>query len=225
MIDAIPICLVVPHRRMFKLLYIPWCLLCTSLNTWLVTQFYLCVFDCARSLLLHGLFSSAKAWGLLSCCSAWLLTVVSPLLWSRNLGCTGFRSCNTCLWLTGSRAQAQSLWFTGPPPLRLVGSSRNRDQTLVSALAGGLSLTEPLGNPWSHLQNIILEEEVLGQKHFAFKVLWCLIPIGPQESAHLFSLSLKLTHSSILEWKTPRTEEPCSLQSLRLQKSWTWLND
>ena len=34
-----------------------------------------------------------------------------------------------------------------------------------------------------------------------------------------------LRHYSILAWKTPWTEEPCSLQSLRMQKSWTPLND
>ena len=33
------------------------------------------------------------------------------------------------------------------------------------------------------------------------------------------------THSSILAWRTPWTEEPGGLQSMRSQKSWTQLND
>ena len=33
------------------------------------------------------------------------------------------------------------------------------------------------------------------------------------------------THSSILVWEIPGTEDPGRLQSLRLQKSWTQLND
>ena len=31
------------------------------------------------------------------------------------------------------------------------------------------------------------------------------------------------THSSILAWRIPRTEEPGGLQSMGSQKSWTWL--
>ena len=33
------------------------------------------------------------------------------------------------------------------------------------------------------------------------------------------------THSSILTWEIPWTEEPGRLQSMELQKSWTWLSD
>ena len=33
------------------------------------------------------------------------------------------------------------------------------------------------------------------------------------------------THSSILAWEIPRTEEPGGLQSTGSQKSWTWLRD
>ena len=33
------------------------------------------------------------------------------------------------------------------------------------------------------------------------------------------------THSSILAWEIPQTEEPGGLQSMGLQKSWTRLND
>ena len=33
------------------------------------------------------------------------------------------------------------------------------------------------------------------------------------------------THSSILAWKIPQTEEPGGLQSMSLQKSWTRLNN
>ena len=32
------------------------------------------------------------------------------------------------------------------------------------------------------------------------------------------------THSSILAWRIPRTEKPGKLQSMELQKSWTWLS-
>ena len=35
----------------------------------------------------------------------------------------------------------------------------------------------------------------------------------------------KATHSSILAWETPCSEEPGGLHSLRLQKKWTWLSD
>ena len=33
------------------------------------------------------------------------------------------------------------------------------------------------------------------------------------------------THSSILAWEIPRTEEPGGLQSMRSQKSWTQLSN
>ena len=33
------------------------------------------------------------------------------------------------------------------------------------------------------------------------------------------------THSSILAWEIPRTEEPGGLQSVGLQKGWTQLSD
>ena len=33
------------------------------------------------------------------------------------------------------------------------------------------------------------------------------------------------THSSILTWKIPQTEEPGGLPSMVLQKKWTRLND
>ena len=32
------------------------------------------------------------------------------------------------------------------------------------------------------------------------------------------------THSSILAWEIPGTEEPGELQFIKLQKSWTWLS-
>ena len=34
-----------------------------------------------------------------------------------------------------------------------------------------------------------------------------------------------VTHSSILAWKNPQTEEPGKLQPMGLQKSWTQLSD
>ena len=34
-----------------------------------------------------------------------------------------------------------------------------------------------------------------------------------------------VTHSGILAWKIPWTEEPGRLQSMGLQKSWTWFSD
>ena len=33
------------------------------------------------------------------------------------------------------------------------------------------------------------------------------------------------THSSILAWEIPWTEEPCGLQSMRSRKSWTQLSN
>ena len=35
----------------------------------------------------------------------------------------------------------------------------------------------------------------------------------------------RATHSSILAWDIPRTEEPGGLQSMGLQKSWTQLSN
>ena len=34
-----------------------------------------------------------------------------------------------------------------------------------------------------------------------------------------------VTHSSVLAWEIPQTEEPGGLQSMRSQKSWTRLSD
>ena len=34
-----------------------------------------------------------------------------------------------------------------------------------------------------------------------------------------------VTHSSILVWRMPQSEEAGGLQSMGLQKSWTWLSD
>ena len=33
------------------------------------------------------------------------------------------------------------------------------------------------------------------------------------------------THSNIVAWEIPWTEEPGGLQSMGSQKSWTWLSD
>ena len=33
------------------------------------------------------------------------------------------------------------------------------------------------------------------------------------------------SHSSILAWEIPWTEEPSGLQSMALQKSWTWFSE
>ena len=51
------------------------------------------------------------------------------------------------LWLLGSRAQAQWLWFTGFTASWHGGPSWPRDQTHSSALAGGLFTTESPGKP------------------------------------------------------------------------------
>ena len=34
----------------------------------------------------------------------------------------------------------------------------------------------------------------------------------------------KATHSSILAWEIPWTEEPGGLQSIELEKSWAWFS-
>ena len=39
--------------------------------------------------------------------------------------------------------------------------------------------------------------------------------ISPEEMA---------THSSIIAWEIPWTEEICGLQFMEMQKSWTWFN-
>ena len=55
---------------------------------------------------------------------------------------------------------------------------------------------------------------------------WCKICLQCRKRFDLRIRKLPLekemaTHSSILAWKIPQTEEPDGLQSLGLQKSWT----
>ena len=45
-------------------------------------------------------------------------------------------------------------------------------------------------------------------------------PLGQEDP-----LKEKATHSGILAWEIPWTEEPGGLQSMGSQKSWTWLSD
>ena len=61
-----------------------------------------------------------------------LLIVVASVVVEHGLQARGLQY----LWLIGSRAQAQQLWFTGLVAPRHVGSSQTRDGTCVPALAG-----------------------------------------------------------------------------------------
>ena len=64
---------------------------------------------------------------------------------------------------------------------------------------------------WVKLEPIIQSEVSQKEKH-QYSIL-----------THIYGISLKkemVTHSSILAWRIPRTEEPGRLQSLGLQKSY-----
>ena len=107
-------------------------------SSFFTCNFIYFIFGCARSFLLHGLFSSCGERGLLcncsvqashssrfSCCGAW------------TLGCMGFSSCRVWaqqLRLSDSGARAQQLWHAGFIALQKGGSTWIRDQTCVSCI-------------------------------------------------------------------------------------------
>ena len=113
------------------------CLFCLNTGVTILTSdktdfislwsLYSLIFCCTGSWLLHRLFSGCGEWGLLSSCG-----VQAP-----HSG--GFACCRTVsrlqrLWLLGSGAQSQQLWYMGFVVLQHVGSSRIRDQTHVSCM-------------------------------------------------------------------------------------------
>ena len=56
--------------------------------------------------------------------------------------------------------------------------------------------------------------------HLPMQEMW-IQPLGRED---LLEKDMT-THSSILAWEIPRTEEPGGLQSLESQKSWMWLSN
>ena len=71
--------------------------------------------------------------------------------------------------------------------------------------------------------------EELSRKKFLLHLTWTR---QSQEKTQVPSLGRgepreeeTATHSGTLAWRTPRTEEPGGLQSMRSQKNWTWLSD
>ena len=104
-----------------------------------VFYFYLFIyFGCVGSLLLLMGFSLAEASGGYSSlrCTGFSLRLLL-LLWSTGSRRMDFSSCGMWaqqLWLVGSRAQVQQLWYTGLVAPWHVGSSRTRARTRVPCI-------------------------------------------------------------------------------------------
>ena len=84
------------------------------------------------------------------------------------------------------------------------GSSQPRNWTRVSSIAGGFFTNWNHGSPQRTKPTAIID------RTSKLKILL------EEEMA---------THSSILAWRIPWTEEPCGLQSTGSQKSQTWLSE
>ena len=104
--------------------------------------FYLFIFGCAGSLLLHGLFSSCGEQGATLCCRE-----------QASHRCETHR-----LWSTGSTAVAKGL-----AALRHVESSKS--VSLISS--GGFFPSGPLGKPWPHLDYIFSKQQLQTRPHSA----------------------------------------------------------
>ena len=74
----------------------------------------------------------------------------------------------------------------------------------------------------------------MSQIYYAFLKLSCQLSCEglPAQEVKVHSLGREgplekgmTTHSSILAWRSPRTEEPGGLQSMGSPKSWVWLSD
>ena len=95
---------------------------------------YVCIFDCAGSLLLLRLFIQLQWLGATLHCSPWVSHCgVFSCCMAQALGCGGFSSCGTWaqwLWVTNCGAEVQ-LWHTGSAALQHVGSFWIRDWTHV----------------------------------------------------------------------------------------------
>ena len=97
--------------------------------------FFKFIFGCAGSSLLQGLFSGFGERGPLSSWGMWASHCGGPFCCRTGaVGNASFSSCNRraqYLWLPGSRAQAQPLWYRGSVATQLVGSSWIWDGTCV----------------------------------------------------------------------------------------------
>ena len=131
-----------------------------------------------------------------------LITVVASIIVEHGLPAHGCNRCSTWareLWFPGPGARAQESWGLGLAVPRRADSSRTRNRTPVSCLG------------W-HVLGHWTPSEAL-EKRFSYTYTYTYIP--EKEVA---------THSSILAWRIPRTEEPGGLQSMGTQ-SWTWMSD
>ena len=87
---------------------------------------YLSFWLCWVLIAVHGLFSSCREWGPVPSCSvqASYHGGISCGTWAPgHVGFSSFSMWAQKLWLPGSRAQAQQLWYTGLVALQHVGSS------------------------------------------------------------------------------------------------------
>ena len=124
-------------------------------------KFYLFIYGCARSLLLHGFTSSCGEWGPLSSCRAWTFHCrVFFYCGAQGLGRAGFSSCG--MWpqqfrLSGSRAQAQQLWGMGlaPPWLLIFPQDPESVESVSPALTGRFFTTEPPGSPQLYFLSLL----------------------------------------------------------------------
>ena len=108
------------------------------------------------------------------------------LLQSTGSTCVGFSSCGTWaqqLCLTGSRAQAQQLWYTGLVAPGMWDLPRPGLEPVSPALAGGFLTTAPPGNLLKRIScNSVYTDEFLEVKRLGEKQLKHRIQTAIQKS-------------------------------------------
>ena len=76
------------------------------------------------------------------------------------------------------------------------------------------------------IEPAVLTFPALAGSFFTTRATWeaHILDISPLPSLHTLSLEKEMaTHSSVLTWRIPWTEEPGRLQSMGVTKSWTHL--
>ena len=148
------------------------------LSLFIILFMYLYIFGCARSLLLHGLFSGSSAWTPHCSCFS-------------RCGASGFRAARLQeLWFPCSIAQAQSWWHTDLVVAWYVEPSRISHWT--PALAGRFFTTEPPLIPFCLI--FFLKE------WFSFRIFWCFLMIklrlciSGRNSRNWYYVLLKVSH-------------------------------
>ena len=101
---------------------------------------------------------------------------------------------------------AHASWVLEPPPHQVICKQTKDEKHFYTVFTNfsGFSLVQKKKNPPA-IQEMWDQEDPLGQED----------PLEEEME----------THSSILAWETPRTEEPGGLQSMGSPKSWTRLSD